>query len=169
MSNELLHEFESATSEFLDRLDAFDQQQINAVPYEGSWTAAQVGEHIFKSDNFILQSLNGPTQPTNRPPDAGVADIRKMFLDFGTQLQSPDVIIPAQCTHDKEALISALKMGREQIAHVIRTNDLSATCDNPIFGKATRLEMLTFVIVHTQRHIHQLKKIAANVLHAQPS
>jgi len=28
----------------------------------------------------------------------------------------------------------------------------------PIFGEVTKLELLYFVLYHTQRHIHQLKK-----------
>jgi hypothetical protein len=169
MTQNILQEFESATTAFLELLDSFDQQQINTVPYEGSWTAAQVGEHVFKSDNFILQSLNGPVKPTERKPDEQVAGLREMFLDFNTKLPTPDVIIPASGTHDKEALLPALKATREQIAHVIKTTDLTATCFNPILGEPTRLELINFINVHTQRHTHQLQKIAGKVMHKQPS
>lgn len=153
----------------MELLGSFDQQQINTIPYEGSWTAAQVGEHVFKSDNFMLQSLTGPEKPTERKPDELVAALRKQFLDFETKLPSPDIIIPANGTHDKEALLPALKATREQMARVIKTTDLTATCFNPIFGEPTRLELLTFVIVHTQRHTHQLQKIAGKVLHKEHS
>jgi hypothetical protein len=169
MKQDILQEFETTTTAFMELLGSFDQHQINTVPYEGSWTAAQVGEHVFKSDTFILESLNGPVKPTERRPDEHVAGFRRQFLDFETKLSSPDVIIPANGTHDKEALISALKATREQIARVIKTTDLTATCFNPILGEPTRLELLTFVIVHTQRHTHQLQKIAGRVLHKQHS
>lgn len=167
MTPNILQEFDTSTTAFIELLSSFDQQQINAVPYENSWTAAQVGEHVFKSDNFILGSLSGPEKPTKRKPDEGVAGIRAQFLDFTTKLHSPEVIIPTQGTHDKEALISALKATREQIARIIKTTDLTATCSNPIFGEPTRLELLTFINVHTQRHTHQLQKIAGRVLHKE--
>jgi hypothetical protein len=169
MTQDLLQEFESATTNFLDMLGSFDQQQINTIPFEGSWTAAQVGEHVFKSDNFILESLNGPVQPTNRAPDKQVNGIKKVFLDFETKLAAPEVIIPANGTHDKEALLPALKATREQMTRIIKTTDLTATCFNPILGEITRLELLTFVTVHTQRHTNQLRKIAAKVMQTQPS
>jgi len=164
MTQDILQEFESTTRAFLELLNSFDQQQINMVPYEGSWTAAQVGEHVFKSDNFILQSLNGPVKPTERKPDEQVAGLKHTFLDFNTKLKSPDVIVPAPGIHDKEALLPALKANREQMARIIKTTDLTVTCFNPIFGEPTKLELLTFVIVHTQRHTHQLHKIAGKVM-----
>jgi hypothetical protein len=169
MTKDILQEFESSTAAFLELLHSFDQEQINTVPWEGGWTAAQVGEHVFKSDNFLLQSLTGPVKPTERKPDEQVAGIRATFLDFETKLPSPDVIIPTHGTHDKEALLPALKATREQMAQVIKTTDLTATCFNPIFGEPTRLEVINFVNVHTQRHTHQLKKIAGKVMHKQPS
>ena len=33
----------------------------------------------------------------------------------------------------------------------------------PVFGEITKLELLHFVLYHTQRHIHQLKKILAAI------
>lgn len=161
---ELLQEFEAATNSYIDLVATLSQDEINTVPFTGSWTAAQVTEHLCKSDTAMIQALNGPVQPTNRPPDAGVDKLRSIFLDFTTRLPAPEFIIPAAETHDKDSLIAAFKTGREQLGKAIQTLDLTATCHMPIFGKPTRLELIAFVIFHTQRHTNQVKHISEKLV-----
>lgn len=157
---ELLQEFETVTNTYIDMVAALGQDEINTVPFTGSWTAAQVTEHLCKSDNAMIQALNGPVQPTKRPPDEGINNLRAIFLDFSTKLQSPEFIIPVAGTHDKESLIAAFKTGREQIGKAIQSLDLTATCHMPIFGRPTRMELIAFIIFHTQRHTNQVKHIS---------
>lgn len=163
-SIEFLQEFESATNAFLDIVAGLSQDEINTVPFAGSWTAAQVTEHLHKSDEAIIKALYGPAQPANRPPDAGIPGLRAVFMDFSTKLPSPEFIIPVAATHDKEALISAFKAGREQIGKAIKTVDLTTTCQMPIFGEPTRMELTAFVIFHTLRHTNQVKRISEKLV-----
>lgn len=160
---DLSSEFENATKELMQLLISFGQQQINTKPHDGGWTAAQVGEHLFKSDSAILKALYGPLKDTMRAPDEKVDGINTAFLDFSIQFKSPDQLIPEDIEHDKEAMISALKSTRDLLGKAIKTLDLSPTCTDPfmsaIVGEWTRLEYVNFVISHTHRHIHQLKKI----------
>jgi hypothetical protein len=49
------------------------------------------------------------------------------------------------------------------LARAAKTQDLHATCldfEMPTVGTLTRIEWLSFAVVHTQRHIWQLKKMA---------
>jgi hypothetical protein len=112
----------------------------------------------------MIKTLNGPVQPTNRPPDAGVPNLQAIFLDFSTKLPSPEFIIPSNETFDKESIITRFRAGREQIGKAIQTLDLTATCHLPIFGEPTRLEIISFVIFHTQRHTNQVKKITEKLV-----
>src|SRR4051812_34130591 len=160
----LLQDFEAATEGYLNIVSGLSQDEINTVPFLGSWTAAQVTEHLCKSDIGMLNALNGPVQPTNRPVDAGVENLRTVFLDFSTKLPSPDFIIPEERTYDKDTLLEAFITGREQIGKAIKTLDLTTSCHMPIFGEPTRLELIYFVIFHTQRHINQVKHISEKLV-----
>lgn len=155
--------FETVSNELFTVLIGFDQHQINIRPANGGWTAGQVGEHLFKSDSAILKALHGPTKETKRAPDKYADDINSQFLDFSTKMQSPDIIIPADIDHEIEFLISALKSSRELLGKAIKTLDLSLICTDPVMsdlvGEWTRQEYINFVISHTHRHIHQLKKL----------
>ena len=162
---EMLQQFENATTEYINVVSSFSQEEINTIPYEGCWSAAQVTDHLFKSDNGILKALYAETKSTDREPDENIPGIKAVFLDFTTKLKSPDFIIPDNVTHDKDSLISAFKSVRELLGKAIKTLDLSAVCSMPVLGELTRLELIAFVIFHTQRHTHQVLKIGnlANV------
>ncbi len=148
----------AATNAFIEKVAALSQSAINTVPFSGSWTAARLLSDVCKSDNAMIQALNGPVEATNRPPDAGVENLRNIFLDFSTKLPAPEFIIPSAQTFDKENLIGTFRAGRGQIGKAIKTLDLTATCHLPIFGEPTRMELIAFVIFHTQRHTNQVKK-----------
>lgn len=159
LSRELLQTAKALSS----TLQSLSDAQIDEVPFEGSWTAGQVGEHIFKSLAGLPQLLHGATAPAGRAPDQLVPTLREIFLDYSTKLKSPDFILPTEPVHDRAALAQQLEDALTRTAEAAASLDMSALCldaDFPGQGKMTRLEWCTFALVHTQRHVHQLHKIA---------
>lgn len=153
----------AVSEELLELLSSFPAELINTIPFEGSWTAAQVGEHLRLSDRLLLKLLYGPSRPADRPPDSAVENLKNQFLNFGEKLESPTVIIPAAKAYEKAELLSALQESRKKLDEAIATLDLTAICESPVLGAITRLEIAHFIVYHTQRHIHQLRKIQAHV------
>jgi hypothetical protein len=49
-TKELFASLDEITSEFLKVILSFDEEQINKVPFENSWTAAQVADHVNQSN-----------------------------------------------------------------------------------------------------------------------
>lgn len=167
MENKIVIEAESTFNGLIDILSTFNQQEINTVPFEGSWTPGQVADHMIKSDGGFLELLNGPVEVTQRKPDEGVEGIRARFLDFSTKMQSPDFVIPENKNFVKASLLSTLENIKVGTIKAIKELDLTKTCTGfelPFAGKLTRLEAVYFVIYHTQRNTHQLKKISASLI-----
>ncbi len=161
-TKELLKQFDETESELLRVVSAFSEEQLNTVPFEGSWTAAQVAEHLLKSKSGIPQLFSGATKSTEREPDEKVEIIKSIFLDFNTKFKSPEFIIPSDPPHEKQVLLNALMNTRAAISKVAGTLDLSETCTSfpfPQLGELTRWEWMQFAICHTQRHTRQLKNI----------
>jgi len=155
-------EWEGAAKELIELLSSFSQKQINSVPSEGSWTAGQVAQHLVMSGSGFAELLGGLAKETERAPGEFVAIINSSFLDFSTKMVSPGFVRPALTSYNKESLLRSLESIRESIIEAIKTLDLTETClafELPVMGYLTRLEALNFVISHTLRHIHQLKKI----------
>lgn len=159
---ELLKQFEETEQGFYNILASFTQEQLNELPFEGSWTAAQVADHLLKSKKGIPGLLTGPFRSTSREPDEMVETINGIFLDFTTKLQSPEFIIPTNERADKEELLSALREVKEKIKASSASVDLANTITSfpfPGLGEFTGYEWIYFLICHTKRHTHQLKNI----------
>lgn len=160
-NQEVSHELETAFTELLQMLSGLSEEALNQVPYAGGWTAAQVGDHLSKSYN-LMPILNGRTEPADRPVDAKLDGIKAVFLDFSTKLQSPEAIVPDAGPFEKADLLGQLTTQTQLLISYAQHNDLTLVCldyELPKAGTLTRYEWLQFFVVHTQRHIHQLKKI----------
>lgn len=161
MTNALLGEMEITLKELKEVLSSFRDEQLNVVPFEGSWTAAQVMEHLLKSYG-VVETVNGEVKETERPPDENIEDIKATFLNFDVKFDAPEFILPSGRSFKKEELLSALENSTAELCEVIKTLDLSKTCLDfsiPQAGEYTRLEWLHLALYHTQRHIRQLKNI----------
>ncbi len=159
-------ELEDTTQELLNMLSEFREDQFNAVPFEGSWTAGQVAEHLLKSEMGLPKMLNDNVQITNRAPDEKVPVIESIFLNFDTKLNAPEFIVPSAGPHEKQRMITQLREVRKNIASIAGTVDLSQTCtaaEFPGMGLLTRWEWINFVICHSKRHMHQVKNILEKV------
>ena len=86
-----------------------------------------------------------------------------MFLDFTMKFNSPEFITPKADSYEKETLITDLTKSIEHLRELRNKINLSEIISLPAFGEITKLELLHFVLYHTQRHIHQLKNILNTV------
>lgn len=139
------------------------EETLNTVPFVNSWTAAQVLIHITKSNRAIAQGLQMHGLPAERDPEQNTDHLKKIFLDFKAKYNAPDFIIPEDGYHSKEQIINALELSIRNLQTGRNETDLSEIIDLPIFGEITKLELLHFVLYHTQRHIHQLKNILGTI------
>lgn len=158
----VIKEAEATLSALENAFSKFDANEINTVPFEGSWTAGQLAKHLVMANGGFLQVINGPIAETDKPADLMVGQIKNDFLNFNVKFDSPKEIYPENREYDQSALMEKLGEIKEGIAASISNLDLTKTCtafELPVYGYLTRLEAVYFVIYHTQRHVHQLKNI----------
>ena len=162
-SKDLLNELGEVKKKLTTVLSSFSPAEINQVPFEGSWTAGQVGRHLLKAFGEMSQLLEyGNVKDTDRAPDEKMKMIKGDFLNFDIKMKSPDFLTPETKTYQKEELIISLDKTYTDIINTGGVVDLSKTLTDfeiPGYGHFTRLESVYFAICHTQRHIHQLKNI----------
>lgn len=145
-----------------DTLSDFPKEEINIVPFEGSWTAGQTVQHIILACSGLTMLFAGKTEKSTREPDENVKKLDGIFLDFNTKYQSPENIKPAEIDYEKDTLLSSVKKIQTDLFEAAETYDLTLICMDakvPGFENFTIYEWLHFAIVHTQRHTHQLKSI----------
>jgi hypothetical protein len=158
-TKELFISLDETWVELIEMISSTNEASINAVPFEGSWTAAQLATHVTKSNKAIAQGLHMEGKVAQRNPEEGVPHLKKIFLNFATKFQSPEFIVPESKLYNKELVATALKKSIEQLKEERNTVKLIEIINLPVFGEITKLELMHFVLYHTQRHIHQLKEI----------
>ncbi|MEA9415410.1 DinB family protein [Flavobacterium sp. PL02] len=147
-------------------LSSLSETELNTVPYEGSWTAGQVLQHLILASSGYPEMCSGPTEKTTREPDEKVKDIAALFLNFTIKMQAPEFIIPLDKKYNKNSLTLSLQKIEEELLHVSETYDLTLICLNseiPTFGKFTIYEWINFSLIHIERHIKQLNTICQEV------
>jgi len=162
MEKNILQQFDNTTTELLETINLFSKDQFNKIPFEGSWTAGQVCEHLFKSESGLPMVLKSNSQKITRDPGEKIPIIESIFLDFSTKLKSPDFILPSSEPKDKKILYGSIQSNRQEIRELIQSTDLTLTFPTypfPQLGEFTGLEWLTFAICHSKRHTRQLKNI----------
>jgi hypothetical protein len=158
---EVINAFKDVTNELLALLNSKGETQLNLKPFEGSWSVAQVGEHLYKSYAFV-EILNGHTKSTERPPDEKVAMGKALFENFELKYKSSESISPSITPIEKEKLTSGLKKIIAQIIETVEKKDILLICTDfaiSQYGEFTGLEWVWFNIYHTRRHVQQIKNI----------
>jgi hypothetical protein len=163
MKNDLVNELASVKVELVEVLSRFGDQNINTIPFEGSWTAGQVAEHVLMSASAVAGALKGPVRPADRDPEQHIQLMSDIFLNFDHKLKSPDFIIPSDEPKNKQVLLNALTKTFDSIEYSAASGDLDMICmafEMPTLGNLSKKELIWFTIVHTKRHVRQLKNIA---------
>ncbi len=161
MKTEALDQFRKSTGELISILEDFSPSDLNEIPFYASWTAGQVGDHLYRS-YAVIKTLYGNVVSASRPVDEKIDGIRELFLDFNIKMSSPEAILPSMISIDKITLLDGLKERIEKLDKFIREEDLFLVCTDyaiPEYGPFTGLEWVYFTIYHTQRHLHQIKRI----------
>lgn len=156
---ELIQSVANAFQAFTDLVKEFDTEAINWTASPGSWSAAQVADHVTKSNHSIARALLVKGTLINRNPFERVPELKKVFLDFNTKLKAPDFIWPGQVHYEKNTLVKKLLASVGLLLESAEGEELLEMINHPAFGDITKFEILHFVVYHTLRHVHQLEKI----------
>jgi len=162
--NEILIAIEQAITELAGIMSSLSDTQVNSIPYKDSWTAGQLFNHVTKSINGMAKAMLKESKPAERDPGERIAGLRKAFLDFSSKMKSPDFIIPEEGPYEKQAVINELKASFELLKENTNKANLIELLQGLPLGEITKLELLHFVLYHTQRHLHQMKKITGELL-----
>ncbi|MFL9843851.1 DinB family protein [Flavobacterium rhizosphaerae] len=172
MYNKTINALDKVMMDTIALIKGSNEKLINTIPFEGSWTAAQVARHLIKAATDMPALFIKYAPETDRQPDENVAEIKSILLDFDRKMVSPDGIVPEEKYYTIEELITDTDKIRQENLEALKTAQLNQVPTlqdwNPLNGY-TKLELLHFVLYHTQRHNRQINKIIEKVHQGQPS
>jgi hypothetical protein len=151
--------FSNAYDEFIATFSSFDENNINSIPFEGSWTPAQVALHIILATDGLPDST---TRPLDRDVDLYLPRIRPWWEDMSQKFKAPQPLYPDNKPRLKKDLLAEMQRVRNKDLSIILEQDLSLICldfELPTIGLLTRYEWLWFMEMHLKRHLFQLEKM----------
>jgi len=163
-TNEVLSAAADAINEINHLMASVDETKVNTVPYDGSWTAPQLLRHVTKSINGMTKAMQMNAKPADRDPGERIEQLKYIFLDFSKKLTQPEFIIPEEKVYEKQSSIDELSGSFNQFKEAAVNANLNDLIEGLPLGPITKLEIVHFVLYHTQRHLHQMKKICAALL-----
>jgi hypothetical protein len=169
LQEELNNALTNVYHDFISTLEKFGDDQINEVPFEGSWTPGQVADHMIKATGGIPDRH---TETANRHYDEKVGKMESVFLNFEAKYKSPAFVVPANGPFEKKLLIASLNSILDRHLQKTSNTDLTALClefELPVIGKMTRYEWFKFIVAHMKRHQFQLENILRAMVAAKSS
>ncbi|MGJ7033249.1 DinB family protein [Niabella hirudinis] len=158
----LFRQFMISANAFVEGLKTVPGADFNRVPFDGSWSPAQVGDHVLKFLNGIKDVLKLPTAEPGRAPDAHEPVLREIFLNFEQKSKAPAFIEPSADPIDKGVLLSTLAATVAALGVKIKKSPLLKLYEGapfPTIGDLTGMEWVLFGTYHLQRHTHQLEQM----------
>ncbi len=147
-------------AELTGLMEAVNEDKVNTIPYEGSWTAPQLLRHVTKSINGLTKALEMDARPAERDPGERIEEFKKVLLDFSIKLMQPEFIVPEEMIYGKRASIEELNQSFSRFKETAGMANPTELVEGLPLGPVTKGEIIHFVLYHTQRHLHQMKKIA---------
>ena len=160
-TNETLSATADVISELTDLMLSVDEDKVNTIPYDGSWTAPQLLRHVTKSINGMTKAMHKDAKPAERNPGERIEELKKIFLNFSKKLTQPDFIVPEELIYEKQSSIEELNKSFNRFKESAGNANLDDLIEGLPLGPITKLEIVHFVLYHTQRHLHQMEKICA--------
>lgn len=147
---------------FNEIFNSFSEDEINVVPFEGSWTAGQLIQHILLACSGYPELFKGNKEKTNRKPDEQVKELKDLFLNFDIKMDSPDFLKSDIKDYNKNSLALSLLKIESDLLNASEIHDLTLLCLDfhlPNSEKFTIYEWINFALIHIQRHTKQLNDI----------
>ena len=157
--NEILAATAETVSQLVKLMSSVDDKNINTIPYEGSWTAPQLLRHVTKSIDGMATAIRANAKSAERDPGERIEELKKVFLDLSKKLKSPEFIVPEEGNYEKQPAINDLDRSFIQFKDNANKANLDDLVEGLPLGPITKLEIIHFVLFHTQRHLQQMKKI----------
>ena len=160
-TNKILSETSDTVSAISDLMAAVDEEMVNTVPFDGSWTAPQLLRHVSKSLQGMAKAMKMEAKQATRNPGERIEGLKNVFLNFSKKLTQPDFLIPENQVYKKQPAIDELNKSFSEFKANASHANLNEQVEGLPLGPITKLEIIHFVLFHTQRHLYQMENICA--------
>lgn len=157
--------------EFLDLASGRSEAQWNHRPGEAAWSLAQVAEHLAVTERVVFASLRKalaapPASAEEKARTAGHDErVLRAVPDRSRKVQAPESVAPKNRFATAAEAVEAFRDRRDETIRFIESTgaDLrSHQSPHPFLGPLDAYQWVLFLAAHCDRHIQQMREIAAS-------
>ncbi len=154
--------------DYVKQLTGLSDAQLNFRAGEGSWTIAEIGEHIIVVEQALFGMMTAPNAAKTFTCEAvpRIADqaLILAITNRGTKFTAPEQVRPNGRWKTKEDMIANFEKTRAVTIDHIKNNkaDLRNTFVQSPMGTIDSLQGILFISGHGDRHLAQLKEVKAD-------
>ncbi len=153
------------TEETLSQAKSYSAEQL-AFKGEGNWTVMQLLEHIVLTEKVCLFILLRPTDKLAATSEIfGQKKLDAFLLNpNGPKFNAPEMLQPKGDIQDVATFEKDFVAERNLLKQKIEAGEIvidNHTHKHPALGEMTISDWLYFDILHTQRHLAQIKRMLA--------
>ncbi|KPD00074.1 DinB superfamily protein [Geobacillus sp. BCO2] len=156
---------EQVRQQLINSVSELSDEQLNTRMAEGSWTIAQVLEHLYLIETSIAAMIahtvkHGESQPVEEKPI-------HLTVDRSKKVEAPDFARPSDRFFSWHELKEKLRQSRQRLRQIVEQTPLHdlkmKSFPHPIFGPLNLKQWVEFVAYHEQRHLAQIEEIKAQL------
>lgn len=146
-------------SEWNHILTAFSEKGLNLKPFRGSWTAAQLADHVILYNEAAAALLRQKGQASAGNTPGKLPELAALLLDSASRSKAEAALLPGRQLYAQVRLTDSVQRSFAVIGELALQHDLSECVRHESWGWMTRLELLHLVLFHSMRHRRQLQHI----------
>ena len=129
------------------------------------WTVIEVLEHICKTERALISVLLRPSDNMAESEELyGQAELKKIIVDSRTQhkITAPEMLHPTGEISSFEQFEQVFSAQRNLLKQHLLSGEIAIsnrTRKHPALGDMTVADWLHFLVLHTQRHMEQIKEL----------
>lgn len=141
-------------------VEGLTDEQLNKVVEEGTWSIAQVLEHLHLVEEQIVQVVRGGLESEENVVEAKPVHLAAIR---GRKVDAPAHLLPSNAYHTLATIKEKLATSREALEQLV--NSVSAevltqkSLPNPVFGQLLLKDWVAFIGYHEERHLGQIEDI----------
>ncbi|MFS0862373.1 DinB family protein [Fredinandcohnia sp. 179-A 10B2 NHS] len=147
--------------ELLSLVEGLTDEQLNTCVEEGSWTIAQVLEHLYLLEKSVTNLIQRKLESATIKPV--VTKPLKHTLNRSLKIDAPSFLVPKEDFLSLIKIKGMLKESRvgflKSFEGVERSLLEQKSYVHPIFGDLNLAQWIEFIGLHEQRHMEQIKEI----------
>jgi hypothetical protein len=162
MTPTLLPLLQQNTSTLINQLHQYNLLSFNQKPADGKWSAREIAEHLLLLDQKLNVILSTTPIDPERDPQQKVSLIQTALLNRTNAYTAPTYLLPTGPDQEPATIAQQILTEREKIMAYTTANDMNLLyheVKHPMLGRLTGVEWIHFLIVHTERHLEQMREL----------